>query len=326
MLYIGVDLGTSAVKLLVMDETGDIKKIVSKEYPLFFPHPGWSEQKPEDWFEKSMEGIKELTAECDKSQVAGISFGGQMHGLVALDKDDKVIRPAILWNDGRTGEETEYLNEVIGKEKLSEYTANIAFAGFTAPKILWMKKHEPENFAKITKIMLPKDYLAYKLSGSFCTDVSDASGMLLMDVKNRCWSKEMMDICGITEDKLPKLYESFEVVGTLKKEVADELGFSENVKVIAGAGDNAAAAVGTGTVGDGMCNISLGTSGTIFISSNKFGVDENNALHSFAHADGHYHLMGCMLSAASCNKRRTWIWYRPIIRRSASGTWIQNHV
>ena len=284
MLYIGVDLGTSAVKLLVMDETGDIKKIVSKEYPLFFPHPGWSEQKPEDWFEKSMEGIKELTAECDKSQVAGISFGGQMHGLVALDKDDKVIRPAILWNDGRTGEETEYLNEVIGKEKLSEYTANIAFAGFTAPKILWMKKHEPENFAKITKIMLPKDYLAYKLSGSFCTDVSDASGMLLMDVKNRCWSKEMMDICGITEDKLPKLYESFEVVGTLKKEVADELGFSENVKVIAGAGDNAAAAVGTGTVGDGMCNISLGTSGTIFISSNKFGVDENNALHSFAHA------------------------------------------
>ena len=302
MLYIGVDLGTSAVKLLVMDETGDIKKIVSKEYPIFFPHPGWSEQKPEDWFEKSMEGIKELTAECDKSQVAGISFGGQMHGLIALDKDDNVIRPAILWNDGRTGEETEYLNEVIGKDKLSEYTANIAFAGFTAPKILWMKKHEPENFEKIAKIMLPKDYLAYKLSGSFCTDVSDASGMLLMDVKNRCWSKEMMDICGITEDKLPKLYESYEVVGTLKKEIADELGFSENVKVIAGAGDNAAAAVGTGTVGDGMCNISLGTSGTIFISSNKFGVDENNALHSFAHADGHYHLMGCMLSAASCNK------------------------
>ena len=302
MLYIGVDLGTSAVKLLLMDGNGEIKKIVSREYPLFFPHPGWSEQNPQDWFEQSMEGIKELTAECDKSQVAGISFGGQMHGLVALDKEDQVIRPAILWNDGRTGEETNYLNEVIGKDKLSEYTANIAFAGFTAPKILWMKKHEPENFAKIVKIMLPKDYLAYRLSGSFCTDVSDASGMLLMDVKNRCWSKEMMDICGITEDMLPKLYESYEVVGTLKKEVAEELGLSENVKVIAGAGDNAAAAVGTGTVGDGMCNISLGTSGTIFISSKNFGVDENNALHSFAHADGNYHLMGCMLSAASCNK------------------------
>ncbi len=302
MLYIGVDLGTSAVKLLLMDEKGEIRKIVSKEYPLYFPHPGWSEQDPEDWFSQSMEGIKELTAECDKSQVAGISFGGQMHGLVALDEGDKVIRPAILWNDGRTGEETDYLNEVIGKDRLSAYTANIAFAGFTAPKILWMKKHEPENFAKIRKIMLPKDFLAYKLSGVFCTDVSDASGMLLMDVKNRCWSKEMLDICGIAMEQLPTLYESFQAVGTLKPEIAGELGLSEQVKVIAGAGDNAAAAVGTGTVGDGMCNISLGTSGTIFISSKSFGVDEHNALHSFAHADGNYHLMGCMLSAASCNK------------------------
>ena len=299
MLYIGVDLGTSAVKLLLMDAEGQIRKIVSREYPLFFPKPGWSEQKPEDWFTQSVEGIKELTEECDKAQVAGISFGGQMHGLVALDTDDHVIRPAILWNDGRTGEETDYLNQVIGKDKLSQYTANIAFAGFTAPKILWMKKHEPENFEKIAKIMLPKDYLAYKLSGSFCTDVSDASGMLLMDVKNRCWSNEMLDICGITEEKL---YESYEVVGTLKEEIAEELGLSKDVKVIAGAGDNAAAAVGTGTVGEGMCNISLGTSGTIFISSRKFGVDEHNALHSFAHADGYYHLMGCMLSAASCNK------------------------
>ena len=302
MLYIGVDLGTSAVKLLLMDENGNIQKIVSKEYPLYFPKPGWSEQHPEDWYIKSMEGMKELTSECDKSQVAGISFGGQMHGLVALDKDDQVIRPAILWNDGRTGKQTDYLNQVIGKDELSEYTANIAFAGFTAPKILWMKENESENYKKIAKIMLPKDYLAYRLSGTFCTDMSDASGMLLMDVKNRCWSKEMLNICGLEQEQLPKLYESYEVVGTLKPEVAKELGVSENVKVIAGAGDNAAAAVGTGTVGDGRCNISLGTSGTIFISSEKFGVDEHNALHSFAHADGHYHLMGCMLSAASCNK------------------------
>ena len=302
MLYIGVDLGTSAVKLLLMNEKGDIKKIVSKEYPISFPHPGWSEQNPEDWFEKSMEGIKELTAECDKTQIAGISFGGQMHGLVVLDEEDQVIRPAILWNDGRTEKETDYLNEVIGKEKLSTYTANIAFAGFTAPKILWMKENEPENFAKICKIMLPKDYLAYRLSGQFCTDVSDASGMLLMDVKHKCWSKEMLEICGIKETQLPKLYESYEVVGTLRKEIAEKLMMPGSVKIIAGAGDNAAAAVGTGTVGDGMCNISLGTSGTIFISSNTFGVDEHNALHSFAHADGHYHLMGCMLSAASCNK------------------------
>ena len=302
MYFIGVDLGTSAVKLLLMEESGKICNIVSKEYPLFFPHPGWSEQNPEDWYTQSMAGMKELTEGIDRSQVAGISFGGQMHGLVTLDDQDQVIRPAILWNDGRTSEETDYLNNVIGKDKLSQYTANIAFAGFTAPKILWMKKNEPEKFAKVVKIMLPKDYLAYRLSGSFCTDVSDASGMLLLDVKNRCWSKEMLEICGVKEEQLPKVYESWEVVGTLKPEVAKELGFSENVKVIAGAGDNAAAAVGTGTVGDGQCNISLGTSGTIFISSKTFGVDSNNALHSFDHADGYYHLMGCMLSAASCNK------------------------
>ena len=302
MYFIGVDLGTSAVKLLLMEESGKICNIVSKEYPLFFPHPGWSEQNPEDWYTQSMAGMKELTEGIDRTQVSGISFGGQMHGLVTLDAQDQVIRPAILWNDGRTSEETDYLNNVIGKDKLSQYTANIAFAGFTAPKILWMKKNEPEKFAKVEKIMLPKDYLAYRLSGSFCTDVSDASGMLLLDVKNRCWSKEMMEICGVRKEQLPKVYESWEVVGTLKPEVAKELGFSENVKVIAGAGDNAAAAVGTGTVGDGQCNISLGTSGTVFISSKKFGVDEHNALHSFCHADGSYHLMGCMLSAASCNK------------------------
>lgn len=302
MLYIGIDLGTSSVKLLLMKETGEIMKSVSREYPLYFPKPGWSEQKPEDWYAQSIEGLRELTAECEKSQVAGISFGGQMHGLVVLDEKDKVIRPAILWNDGRTGKETAYLNGVIGKDKLSEYTANIAFAGFTAPKLLWMRENEPENFARICKIMLPKDYLAYKLSGSFSTDVSDASGMLLMDVKNRRWSKKMLEICGIKEEMLPRLYESYEVTGTLKPELADELGLSRQVKIIAGAGDNAAAAVGTGTVGNGMCNISLGTSGTIFISSDSFAADENHALHSFAHADGTYHLMGCMLSAASCNK------------------------
>ncbi len=300
--YIGIDLGTSAVKLLLMDSEGNVKRIVSKEYPIDFPHPGWSEQNPSDWYEKSMEGLQELTEGFDKAKIKGISFGGQMHGLVILDENDEVIRPAILWNDGRTTEECEYLNGVIGKEKLSDYTANIAFAGFTAPKILWMKTHEPENFAKIQKIMLTKDYLAYKLTGNHCTDVSDASGMLLMDVKNRCWSKEMCEICGITEEMLPKLYESYACVGTLLPEIAEKLGLSPEVKVAAGAGDNAAAAVATGTVGDGRCNISLGTSGTIFISSEKFGVDENNALHAFADANGAYHLMGCMLSAASCNK------------------------
>lgn len=302
MLYIGIDLGTSAVKLLLTDEKGTIKNVVSKEYPIYFPNSGWSEQKPEEWWEQVVVGIKELITNVDKDKIDGISFSGQMHGLVILDESDEVIRPALLWNDGRTWEECNYLNEVIGQENLSKYTANIAFTGFTAPKILWVKNKEPENFNRINKIMLPKDYIAYKLTGVHCTDVSDASGMLLLDVENKCWSKEMIEICGIKEDQLATLFESYEVVGTLKEEIATELGLNSHVKVIAGAGDNAAAAVGTGTVGNGMCNISLGTSGTIFISSGQFGVDPHNALHAFAHADGHYHLMGCMLSAASCNK------------------------
>lgn len=299
MLYIGIDLGTSAVKLLLMDGRGKILRTLAREYPLYFPRPGWSEQQPADWYAAAVAGIKELLASADRSQVAGISFGGQMHGLVILDCQDRVIRPAILWNDGRTGAECDYLNQKIGKERLSAYTANIAFAGFTAPKLLWVRKHEPENFARINKIMLPKDYLAYRLTGIFSTDVSDASGMLLLDVRNRCWSPEMCEICGITTAMLPRLYESYEAVGPVTPDIAAELGLPATVIIAAGAGDNAAAAVGTGTVGAGRCNISLGTSGTIFISSDRFGVDRHNALHAFAHADGKYHLMGCMLSAAS---------------------------
>ena len=302
MNYIGIDLGTSAVKLLLVDEKGGILRSVSREYPLSFPQPGWSEQEPADWWAACVDGLKELVSGIDTSSIAGIGAGGQMHGLVALDENDAVIRPAILWNDGRTAEETEWLNTAIGKEKLSRLTANIAFAGFTAPKLLWMRKHEPENFGRIARIMLPKDYINYRLTGVHSCDYSDASGMLLLDVEHKCWSKEMLDVCGVTESQMPRLFESYEVIGTVKPDIAAELGLPATVKVVAGAGDNAAAAVGTGTVGDGACNISLGTSGTIFISSARFGVDPNNALHAFAHADGAYHLMGCMLSAASCNK------------------------
>ncbi len=302
MLYIGIDLGTSSVKLLLMNSEGAVLKTVSREYPLSFPKPGWSEQKPEDWLTQTKDALGELLQGCDKSQVAGIGAGGQMHGLVVLDENDKVIRPAILWNDGRTAAEVEYLNGVIGQEKLAQYTANIAFAGFTAPKLLWMKNNEPENFAKIKKIMLPKDYINYCLTGVHCSDASDASGMLLYDVQNRCWSKEMLDICGISEEQMPKVYESYEPVGKLLPAMAAELGLPESVIVCAGAGDNAAAAVGTGTVGNGACNISVGTSGTVFISADSFSENKNNAVHLFAHADGHWHLMGCMLSAASCNK------------------------
>jgi xylulokinase len=251
MLYIGIDLGTSAVKLLLMDGGGRILKTVSREYPLYFPHPGWSEQNPSDWLEQTILGVRELTADCDKSSIAGIGCGGQMHGLVALDAEDRVLRPAILWNDGRTAAETEYLNTVVGKDTLSRCTANIAFAGFTAPKLLWMRKNEPELFARIAKIMLPKDYINYMLTGVHCTDVSDASGMLLFDVEHKRWSREMLDICGVREEQMARIYESSDVVGTLLPAMAEKLGLPAGVKICAGAGDNAAAAVGTGTVGDG---------------------------------------------------------------------------
>ena len=188
-----------------------------------------------------------------------------MHGLVVLDDEDRVIRPAILWNDGRTAEQVAYLNETVGTDRLSAWTANIAFAGFTAPKLLWMREQEPERFARIKKVMLPKDYINYLLTGVHCTDYSDASGMLLLDVSGKRWSPEMLALCGLEESQMPRLYESYEAVGTLLPEVAKKLGLPQTVRVAAGAGDNAAAAVGTGTVGEGGCNISLGTSGTCLL-------------------------------------------------------------
>ena len=300
--YIGIDIGTSSLKLLLVDNLGEITREVTCEYKVSFPKANWSEQNPEDWWQAFISGVKELCVGIDIKKIIGIGSGGQMHGLVTLDENDDIIRPAILWNDNRTVEETEFLNIVIGKDRLSDLTANIAFTGFTAPKILWVKNKEPDNFKRISKIMLPKDYINYKLTGVHCCDYSDASGMLLLDVKNKCWSKEMLEICGVCEKQMPRLFESYEVVGTLLPEVAELLGLNENVTVVAGAGDNAAAAVGTGTVVDGKCNISLGTSGTVFISSNKFSVDDKNALHSFCHASGGYHLMACVNSAASCNK------------------------
>ncbi len=299
MLYLGVDLGTSSVKVLLVDETGAVRKTASRTYPLEFPQPGWSQQNPADWWNAVVQCVPELLEGEDKSQVAGLSVGGQMHGLVVLDENDQVIRPAILWNDGRTGRETEELNADFGKEKLLSLVGNIAFAGFTAPKLLWMRRNEPELFQKIKKIMLPKDYLVYRLTGVHSCDYSDASGMLLLDVANRRWSPELLSYCSVTEEQMPKLFESYESVGTVLPEIAAQLGLPEGVVVAAGAGDNAAAAVGTGTVGNGCCNVSLGTSGTVFISSDDFRLPPEGNLHAFAHADGAYHLMGCILSAAS---------------------------
>ncbi len=302
MYDIGIDLGTSAVKLLLVEDSGQVVKSVSREYPLEFPQPGWSQQNPEDWWNAILDGLSELLVGINRVKIAGIGVAGQMHGLVALDEAGNVLRPAILWNDGRTADETEYLNREIGKDFLLEHTGNIAFAGFTAPKLLWMKRHEPGLFAKIHKVLLPKDYVNYKLTGTFTTDYSDAAGTLLLDVNNKCWSREMMEICGMKETQMPALHESYDVIGNLLPEIAAALNLSEEITVIAGAGDNAAAAVGTGCLHEGQCNLSLGTSGTVFLPCEKFRMDPVNATHAFNHAAGNYHLMGCMLSAASCLK------------------------
>lgn len=295
--YVGIDLGTSSVKTLLLSGDGEVVSSVTKEYPLYFPHNGWSEQNPEDWYNQTVASLKELLKDVDGKSVRSFSFSGQMHGLVMLDESDKVIRPALLWNDSRSQPQTDKLNE--NKDFLLDNTANIAFAGFTLPKLLWVKENESENYAKINKVMLPKDYVAYMLSGDFCTDVSDASGTLYFDVENRSWSKSILEKYGLKEEWLPKVLESDGCAGTLKADLADELGL-KNVKIIIGAGDNAAAAIGTGTVKDGDCNISLGTSGTIFTVSDKFSLDRSSAIHSFCSASRNYHQMACMLSAAVC--------------------------
>ena len=295
LYYVGIDLGTSSCKGILTNKDGDIFKEESYDYDVHY-FGNCSEQNPQDWLDAVTDVIDRLS-EGIREKIAGISIAGQMHGLVMLDENDEVIRPAILWNDGRSRKQTAYLNDVIGKEKLSNLTGNIAFSGFTAPKILWVYENEPENFKKIRKICLPKDYIAYKLTGVFSTEYSDASGMLLLDVKSKKWSEEMCGICHVDEKWLPRLFESYEAVGKLKPEYG-----LKNAMVIAGAGDNASAAIGTATVNNGDCNVSLGTSGTVFVAMDNFFAPHGNTLHSFAHSTGKYHLMGCILSAASCNK------------------------
>ncbi len=301
MQFIGIDLGTSACKFLLMDEKGQILNVVSEGYDVAYPQPGWSEQNPRDWWQAVLRGVPALLADFDASQVAGIGVAGQMHGLVALDADDDVIRPAILWNDGRTVKQVEYLNQAVGQSRLLEWTGNIAYAGFTAPKILWMRENEPENYADIAHVMLPKDYVNHLLCGAYATDVSDASGTLLFDEGARDWSEPMLEICGLTRAEVPQVFESYEKIGTILPQVADELGLPHDVVICAGAGDNAAAAIGTGCVGAGSMNVSLGTSGTVFIPTLSYAVGVGDRIHSFCHADGSWHLMGCILSAASCN-------------------------
>ncbi len=301
MLYIGVDLGTSAVKLLLMDSEGRIQNIVSREYPLYFPHPGWSEQKPEDWYEQSMAGLKELLSECDKSKVAGISFGGQMHGLVILDSDDNVIRPALLWNDGRTYEECDYLNNVIGKDKLSEYTANISFTGFTAPKILWVKNNEPQNFSKVYKWLDVKEYLIARMTGEFVMTHDSAFSTMIYDIKKKTWSKQMCDMLGVDMNHLAKIVKSTDKVGELTEKAAKELGLEEGTAVFGGGGDASLIGVGAGAVELGDTHIYQGTSGWVSTVVDKSIVDTASMIAAIVGAkDGYYNYFAELETAGKC--------------------------
>jgi xylulokinase len=301
MKFLGIDLGTSSVKIIIMDEVGKVIESVSKNYDVSYPEVGWAEQNPEDWWNSTREGIKELLGrESVKSEeINGVSFSGQMHGLVLLDDNNNVLMPAILWCDQRTQKQCDFLNNEFGQDKLSKYTGNKALAGFTIPKVLWVKENRPEIYDKIAHMMLPKDYISFKLTGSFTSDVSDASGTVMFDVENRKWSKPMIDLLEIAESVLPKIYESWEVVGKVSKESSEETGLSTETLVIAGAGDQAAGAVGTGTVDAGVLSVALGTSGVVFACNEEFAVDNENRLHSFCHSNGKWHQMGVMLSAAA---------------------------
>ncbi|MBQ9520852.1 MAG: xylulokinase [Acholeplasmatales bacterium] len=292
-MYIGLDLGTSSLKGLLIDEKTNIIKSKSVSYNVSYPKPLYSEQNPLDWLNAVKEVLKYLSQGIE-DDIKGISIAGQMHGLVLIDENDNVLRPCILWNDGRSKDECNYLNNELGIDLLKENTANIAFAGFTLPKLLWVYNNEREIFNKINKIMLPKDFIIYSLTGKFVSDYSDSAGTLYLDVKNKCYSKYILDLCHIKESWLPKLCESFDIISNIKPEYN-----LKNAKLICGGADNAMAAVGSGVINDGDVMLSLGTSGTVLISSDKFINPKNPSMHSFNHSNGKFLLLGCILEAAS---------------------------
>ncbi len=307
-MFVGIDLGTSSVKLILVDHLGNILNTVSRSFDVNMEKASWSEQDPHQWYHQTFSALKEII-QGNEPVIKGISFSGQMHGLTLLDENDDIIRPAILWNDQRTVEEVDFLNNEFGIDQLMKSTGNIAVTGLTLPKLLWVKKHEPEHFKRIAKIMLPKDYLVYKLTGKFVSEVSDASGTLWYDVNHRQYAKDIISLTGLDLSCFPTIVESSDVVGDLTESVKGYLKITQHVNVIAGAGDQAAGAIGLGVVNDGDVSISLGTSGVIFVSSNKFFPDYKSHLQSYAHANGKYHLMAVMLSAAGSVS-----WFRKIIK------------
>lgn len=300
MLYIGVELGISEIKSVLMQEDGKVLQTKTEDLPVTRVSEGWIEQNPSDWWTGLVSCIDSLLENHKQYEIDGISFCGQMQGLVILDEDDEVIRPAILSVDMRSKKEADYLNNVIGRDKLVEYTSNVAETSFTATKLMWIKDHEYEKYRRIRKIMLPKDYLVYKLTGQHVTDFSDASATLLFDVNKKRWSVEMLHICEIRQEWLPKVCNSFDCVGNISEDIAIELGINEDCIVATGSSDKVALAISTGTVADGRCIVNLDDQGDIFIASKEYKIDKNVGVNTFAHANGDYYLFGRVDSAISC--------------------------
>ncbi|MBQ8448211.1 MAG: xylulokinase [Clostridia bacterium] len=305
---IGIDLGTSGTKTVLFDEAGKILASALEEYPMYQPQNGWAEQNPEDWKNAAINTIRAVTEKSGvaKEDIVGLGISGQMHGLVMLDEAGEVIRNSIIWCDQRTAAECEEIEALVGRERLIEITANPALTGFTASKIMWVKNHEPENFAKCAHILLPKDYVRFVLTGEYATEVSDASGMQLLDVAGRCWSDEVLEKLGIDKNMLGKVYESPEITGYITEEAAALTGLATTTAVVGGAGDNAAAAIGTGTVKDGDAFTTIGTSGVVFAHTKEMVFDKGGRVHTFCCAvPGEWHVMGVTQGAGLSLK-----WYR----------------
>ena len=310
-LLLGIDVGTSGAKALVCDERGRVLATATAEYPLSAPQPLWSEQDPADWWRGTLEAVAAALSDPRVSgqRVAGIGLTGQMHGAVFLDSQGAVIRPAMLWNDQRTAAECDEITQRVGAARLIELAGNPALTGFQAPKILWLRNHEPEHFARVAQVLLPKDYIRLLLTGERATDAADAAGTLLLDLRARDWSAEILAALDLPRDWLPKVYEGPEITGHLLESVAAELGLPAGLPLVAGGGDNAAAAVGTGVVRPGVVSSSIGTSGVVFAHSADIALDPHGRLHTFCHSvPGAYHLMAVSLAAGGAFR-----WLRDVL-------------